>query len=76
MPPIAVRQITIALDQGVDSALIMTVMDEAALAARPSWAYAAAILRNLLAEGVKTPEAYEERQREWRRKRGYDDLPF
>ena len=76
MPPVAGRQITGALDQGMDYALIFTAIDEAALAPRPSWAYAAAILRRLIAEGVRTPEDYEKRQAAWRKKRGLDELPF
>lgn len=76
LPPVAIRQITIALDQGMDYQLIMTAMDEAALAPRPSWAYAAAILRRLCCEGCWTPDAYRKRQEAFFRRRGLDELPF
>lgn len=75
MPPVAQRAIEYALDQGMDASLIYNAMDEAALAPRPSWAYAAAILRRLIAEGCFTPEAYEARQAAFRKRRGYAD-PF
>ena len=70
MPPVAKRQCILALEQGLDASLVYTAIDEAALAPRPSWAYAAAILRRLCAEGCFTAAAYEERQERWARRRG------
>lgn len=69
MPPIAKRQCLIAMNQGLDPMLIYTAIDEAALAPRPSWAYAAAILRRLAQEGCLTTDAYLERQERWQARR-------
>lgn len=76
MPPVAIRQIDVVLERGMEPALIYTAMDEAALAPRPSWAYAAAILRRLMSEKVFTEDDYQKRQAAWRRRRGLDELPF
>ena len=77
MPPVAIRQIDYAFEQGMSPDLIMTAIDEAALAPRPSWAYARAIIQRLLAEGVLTPEAYTERQARFYSRRSRDrELPF
>lgn len=70
MPPVAKRQCRVAMNQGLEEALIYTAIDEAALAPRPSWAYAAAILRRLCAEGCFTVEAYIDRQERWEKRRG------
>lgn len=76
-PPVAIREIDFALEHGLDPALIMTAMDEAAMAPRPSWAYARAIIRRLLGEGVLTPEAYAQRQARWQARRSQDtEIPF
>lgn len=76
-PPVAIRQMDYALEHGMEPELIMTAIDEAALAPRPSWAYARAIIQRLLAEGVLTPEAYAQRQARFysRRSRDYE-IPF
>lgn len=76
-PPVAVRQIDYALERGMLPEVIMTAIDEAALAPRPSWAYARAIIQRLLAEGVLTPEAYGRRQAQFYARRSRDhELPF
>ena len=76
-PPVAIREIEYALDAGLAPELIQTAIDEAALAPRPSWAYARAIIRRLLGEGVLTPEAYAQRQARWAARRSQDyELPF
>ena len=72
VPPVAIREIDFALEHGLDPALIMTAMDEAAMAPRPSWAYARAIIRRLLGEGVLTPDAYAHRQARWQARRSRD----
>lgn len=69
MPPVAKRQCRMAMNQGLEETLIYTAIDEAALAPRPSWAYAAAILRRLCAEGCFTFEAYADRQERWEARR-------
>lgn len=77
MPPVAVRMIDYALERGMNPDVIMTAMDEAAQAPRPSWAYARAIIQRLLAEGVLTPEAYGRRQAQFYSRRSRDhELPF
>ena len=70
-PPVARQRMRICLHAGMDPQLIATAMDEAAMAPRPSWAYAQAILMRLQQESCLTPEAYEQRQLQWaaRRKR-------
>ena len=76
-PPVAIREIDFALEHGLEPALIMTAMDEAAMAPRPSWAYARAIIRRLLGEGVLTPDAYAQRQARWQARRSQDrEMPF
>lgn len=75
--PLARRDMAAAMEAGLDPQLIVIAMDEAALAPRPSWAYARAILRRLIDEGVQTEQDYEARQRRWRcRRKKNDDLPF
>lgn len=69
MPPVARRQCMAAMSQGLEPSLVFTAIDEAALAPRPSWAYAAAILRRLCAEGVLTQAAYFDRQERWQARR-------
>ena len=73
MPPVAKRQVERALKDGLSPDLVYEALDEAAMVRRPSWAYAAAIIRRLLSEGCYTIEDYHERQRRWRQRRGYDD---
>lgn len=75
MPPMAKRDATAAIEAGLEPQLIMTALDEAAQAPRPSWAYARAILRRLLKEGVYDESAYARRQAQFRARHG-DDLPF
>lgn len=76
-PPVAVRQMDYALEQEMSPEVIMTAIDEAALAPRPSWAYARAIIQRLLAEGVRTPEEYAKRQAKFYSRRSRDfELPF
>lgn len=77
VPPVAVRQIDYALERGMAPELVMTALDEAAVAPRPSWAYARAIIQRLLGEGVLTPDAYAQRQARWYSRRSRDhELPF
>jgi len=71
-PPVVIRECEFALEQGMSWQLILITMDEAALAPRPSWAYARAIIRRLLGEGVLTPDAYAQRQARWQARRSRD----
>ena len=64
-PPVAKQRMRICLHAGMDPELIRTAMDEAAMAPRPSWAYANAILMRLLQEECFTLSAYEDRQIRW-----------
>lgn len=64
-PPVAKQRMRISLNAGMDPELIRTAMDEAAMAPRPSWAYANAILMRLLQEECFTLDAYEQRQIRW-----------
>lgn len=64
-PPVAKQRMRICLGSGMDPELIRTAMDEAAMAPRPSWAYANAILMRLLQEECFTLDAYELRQQRW-----------
>jgi len=73
LPPVAKILIERVLDDGMSPDLVYEALDEAAMVRRPSWAYAAAILRRLSAEGCYTIEAYHDRQRRWRARRGYGD---
>lgn len=75
MPPMAKRDVTAAIEAGLEPQLVMTALDETALAPRPSWAYARAILRRLLREGVYDEQAYAQRQARFRARHS-DDLPF
>lgn len=75
LPPIARRDIDAAMEAGIQPEVIMICIDEAALAPRPSWAYARAILRKLVAEGCCTEEQYKQRQRAWHAQHA-TDLPF
>ena len=65
MPPIAERRCLSAMAAGMDEGLIYNAIDEAAMAPRPSWAYANAIITRLMQEEVFTWDAYEERQQRW-----------
>jgi len=51
-----------ALRAGMTARTICLCIDAAQEAERPSWAYAAAVLRNCLVDGALTPEAFEARQ--------------
>lgn len=55
------RQIDEALSAGMEPQTIALAMDCAAEAEWPSWAYAAAVMRNCIAEGALTPEAFRAR---------------
>lgn len=68
-PPVAKQRMRICLGSGMDPELIRTAMDEAAMAPRPSWAYANAILTRLLQEECFTLGQYEERQIRWANRR-------
>ena len=78
MPPVAKADVNDALEAGLEPVLVFRALDEAAIAPRPSWAYARAILRRLVNEGCLTEAAYNARQRKWqsRRRRSDDDMPF
>lgn len=76
MPPVARREVEAALDAGLEPALIYTAMDEAAQAPRPSWAYARAILRRLVAENCFTEDDYAARQARHRARWQRTELPF
>lgn len=68
-PPVAKQRMRMCLSSGMDPYLIQTAMDEAAMAPRPSWAYANAILMRLLQEECFTLDAYEQRQIRWANRR-------
>lgn len=70
MPPVAKSLCMRALDAGMEQSLLYVAIDEASIAPRPSWNYAAAILRRLLEEKCLTGEEYIERQERWARRRG------
>ena len=59
--PSILRQITEALDAGMDEECIMCCIDAAAEAEMPSWAYAAAVIRRCIADGALTAEAFGQR---------------
>ena len=75
MPPMAKRDATAAIEAGLEPQLVIIALDETALAPRPSWAYARAILRRLLREGVYDEQAYNRRQARFKARKS-DDLPF
>ena len=70
MPPVAKGLCISALERGLEQSLIYTAIDEASVAPRPSWNYAAAIIRRLVEEGCLTADAYLDRQERWARRRG------
>lgn len=59
--PSILRQISAALAAGMDPETVALCMDAAAEAEVPSWAYAAAVMRNCIADGALTPEAFAAR---------------
>lgn len=65
VPKVVIADIRSALSQGMEEEVINEVIDEAASAPRPSWAYARAILRNLEWEQVLDINQYQRRQMEW-----------
>lgn len=65
MPPVAKAACLRALEAGMEQSLIYLAIDEASIAPRPSWNYAAAILRRLQEEKCLTGEAYIARQERW-----------
>ena len=75
MPPMAKRDVAAAIEAGLEPQLVIIALDETALAPRPSWAYARAILRRLLREGVYDEQAYNRRQARYKARKS-DDLPF
>lgn len=75
MPPMAKRDVEAAIEAGLEPQLVIIALDETALAPRPSWAYARAILRRLLREGVYDEQAYNRRQARFKARKS-DDLPF
>ncbi len=75
MPPMAKRDVEAAIEAGLEPQLVIIALDETALAPRPSWAYARAILRRLLREGVYDEQAYNRRQAQFKARKS-DDLPF
>lgn len=60
-PPSIQRAMFEALKEGMYAKTIMLCIDAAQEAERPTWAYAAAVMRRCIAEGALTPEAFEER---------------
>lgn len=70
MPPVAQGRVMVCLNRGMEESLIYTAIDEAAMAPRPSWAYANAILTRLLQEECLTAQAYIDRQERWANRRG------
>lgn len=77
-PQCARRDIADALDQGMTMDVILIAMDEAAIAPRPSWAYARAILRRCLIQHINTEDDYNRGQINFRRTGGQKghELPF
>ena len=77
-PQCARRDMAAALDEGMEMDVVLIAIDEAAIAPRPSWAYARAILRRCLMEHIHTEEEYNRGQLNYRRsggRRGHE-LPF
>lgn len=62
VPPAVQQDMVNALDAGMHPEVIMLAMDDAARAYRPSWSYAAAIIRRCLAEGCRTTADWERRK--------------
>ena len=62
MPPAVQRDMQDALDKGMQPEVLMLAMDDAARANRPTWSYAAAIIRRCLAEGCRTTADWERRK--------------
>lgn len=62
MPPAVQKDVLAALDAGMEPEVIMLAMDDAARAVRPSWSYAAAIIRRCLAEGCRTVQDWDRRK--------------
>lgn len=77
-PACARREMEEALDRGIFPDVIMICLDEAAAAPRPSWAYARAILRRCIAEGIHTAEDYGQGQIRYYARGGKKsrELPF
>lgn len=59
------------LREGFEVEMIVATIEETAMAPRPSWRYAFAILRNCYNEGVKTQAAFFARQLKWDQERGW-----
>lgn len=67
--PSILRQLHAALDAGMDEECIMCCIDAAAEAEKPSWAYAAAVIRRCIEDGALTAEAFEQRAQRHRAQR-------
>ena len=61
MPSFVARRVLMELQEGVPSSYFMYALEEAAMAPRPSWKYAIAIVRRLVREKVSTEEVLSER---------------
>lgn len=75
-PPAVRRAIQTLLRDGFEDAVLLAVIDEASMAPTPSWAYAQAIIRRLKAEGCKTADQWEARQRKWAFRHQPDPMEF
>lgn len=71
--PSIARQLREALEAGMEPKAIALCMDAAAEAEYPSWSYAAAVIRNCIAEGALTPEAFRARSAKHRASRRRSD---
>lgn len=78
MPPVAKFDVNDAIEAGLEPVLVFRALDEAAIAPRPSWAYARAIIKRLINENCLTESAYNARQAKWKAKKYKNDdpLPF
>ncbi len=77
-PACARRDMAAAIEQGMTMDVIIIAMDEAAIAPRPSWAYARAIIRRCLMEHICTEDDYTKGQINYTRTGGRKghELPF
>ena len=67
-PPVVKRELEAYYRAGMNAQVMIEALDEASVAPRPSWAYARAIIRRCISEGVLDIDAYYERQINWQYK--------
>ncbi len=75
-PPSIQRALYEAMKAGMYARTIMLCIDAAQEAERPTWAYAAAVMRRCIAEGALTPEEFEERSARHSARQGASALNY